>query len=129
MLRIKEAIISSKLDLVFSLSLFSLPLSLSQPDPVTPKAPLYAPYYGATAPLFATTQRLGVDPVSSFAPLGSAFLAGQYAEVETLGIAAFLNQTSPVNGVSYPKAARTPTTQNITGISWVRFSLCHFLFR
>ena len=95
----------------------SLPLSLSQPDPVTPKAPLYAPYYGATAPLFATTQRLGVDPVPSFAPLGSTFLSDQYAAVETLGIASFLNETSPVNGVSYPRAVRTPT-ENVTAVYW-----------
>ena len=92
-------------------------LSLSQPDPVTPKAPLYAPYYGATAPLFATTQRLGVDPVPSFAPLGSTFLSDQYAAVETLGIASFLNETSPVNGVSYPRAVRTPT-ENVTAVYW-----------
>ena len=103
-------------DLINSTCLLSLS-TLSQPDPVTPTAPLYAPYYGATAPLFATTQRFGIDPVSSFAPLGSAVQIGQYAEVATLGIASFLNQTSPVNGVSYPRASRNPT-QNITGTYW-----------
>ena len=85
---------------------------------MTPKAPLYAPYYGASAPLFAATQRFSVDPVVSFAPPGSAVRQNDYATLSTYGIASFLNETSPVNGVSYPKATRTPT-QNITGTYWV----------
>ena len=89
---------------------------------MTPNAPLYAPYYGNTAPLFAATQRFSIDPVSSFAPPGSAVRESDYARLSTYGIASFLNETSPVNGVSYPAATRTPT-QNITGTYWVRFFL------
>ena len=86
-----------------------------EPDPVTPDLPLYAPYYGATNPLFASTQRFTIDPVAS---IGSAEINAGYTYVSTLGIASFLNETSPVNGVSYPKATRTPT-QNITATYWV----------
>lgn len=85
---------------------------------MTPNAALYAPYYGATNPLFAATQRFTIDPVVSFAPPGSAVRVNDYAALSTFGIASFLNETSPVNGVSYPKATRTPT-QNITGTYWV----------
>ena len=90
-----------------------------QPDPVTPNAPLYAPFYGATNALFAATQRFTIDPVVSFAPVGSAVRNNDYTALSTFGIASFLNQTSPVNGISYPKATRTPE-QNITGAYWVR---------
>ena len=82
---------------------------------MTPDRPLYAPYYGATNPLFASTQRFTIDPVAS---IGSAEINAGYTYVATLGIASFLNETSPVNGVSYPKATRTPT-QNITATYWV----------
>ena len=49
-----------------------------EPDPVTPDRPLYAPYYGATNPLFASTQRFTIDPVAS---IGSAEINAGYTYV------------------------------------------------
>ena len=62
-----------------------------EPDPVTPNRPLYAPSYGSTNPLFASTQRFTIDPVVS---IGSAEVNAGYPYISTFGIASFLNETS-----------------------------------